>query len=57
MLGDTEIWVNEGQNGFDAVGPSGNRKELPQDPFVDIVPDEEAELSICLNAVSPLVRS
>ena len=46
VYGDTEIWVNEGQNGFDAVGPSGNRKELPQAPVVDIVPDEEAELQI-----------
>ena len=46
VLADTEIWVNEGQNGFDAVGPSGNRIELPEDEFIDVVPDEEAELQV-----------
>ena len=46
VLGNTEIWVNEGQNGFDVVGPNGNRQELPQAPVVDVVPDEEAELQI-----------
>lgn len=49
VLVDTEIWVNQGQNGFDAMGPNGNRVEVEEDPFEDLVSDEEAEMQIFIH--------
>lgn len=49
VLGDTEIWVHQGQNGFDAVGLSSGRVELPEDEFEDYIPDEEAELQVFIH--------
>ena len=46
VLGDTEIWVSQGQNGFNAIGPSEGRVELPEDEFEDYISDEEAELQV-----------
>lgn len=46
---DTEIWVDEGQNGFDAIGPNGTWTEIEEEPFEDPVSDAEAELQVFIH--------
>ncbi|MGL4374388.1 MAG: pullulanase-associated domain-containing protein, partial [Turicibacter sp.] len=47
--GDTEIWIEQGQNGFHSLSPNGqtgDRVELPEAPSDDLVSDEEADMQV-----------